>query len=83
MTLTLPPSFIDLVDIEIEISERMSRVPSGSTVPFTPKPNKKARSSRLTLSDREFNNVGHYFLVYASCQNLHALMIDCWDTCFS
>jgi len=40
----------------------MSRVPSGSTVPFTPKPNKKARSSRLTLSDREFNNVGHYSL---------------------
>jgi len=57
----------------------MSRVPSGSTVPFTPKPNKKARSSRLTLSDREFNNVGHYSLFTPDVE----LMIDCWDTCFS
>ncbi|OCF40305.1 gamma-tubulin complex component 2 [Kwoniella heveanensis CBS 569] len=33
----------------------MSRVPSGSTVPFTPKPRKRATSSRLSVSDKELN----------------------------
>ncbi|WWC61778.1 uncharacterized protein I303_104363 [Kwoniella dejecticola CBS 10117] len=32
-----------------------ARVPSGSTVPFTPKPRKRSSSSRLSLNDREYN----------------------------
>ncbi|WWC70294.1 uncharacterized protein I206_104244 [Kwoniella pini CBS 10737] len=32
-----------------------SRIPSGSTVPFTPKPRKRTSSSRLSLNDREYN----------------------------
>ncbi|RSH87478.1 hypothetical protein EHS25_003388 [Saitozyma podzolica] len=34
-----------------------SRIPSGSTVPFTPKPRKGSSSAKLSLSQREINQI--------------------------
>lgn len=34
-----------------------SRVPSGSTVPFTPKPGKRTSSSKYSLSEKEISKV--------------------------